>query len=132
MVKAQVPTGKRGKAGAVLFADDPDQAATVAGELLGTDVSGHRVAEVLVEECATIARELYAAVLDDSSTKGPLVLFSTSGGMDIEEVNAATPELVLAAPRRHHRGLLDSKQPASSSRAVTSTKRRATSSRRRW
>jgi succinyl-CoA synthetase beta subunit len=98
VVKAQVPTGKRGKAGAVLFADDPDQAATVAGKLLGTDVAGHRVAEVLVEERASIARELYAAVLDDSSTKGPLVLFSTSGGMDIEEVNASTPELVLRHP----------------------------------
>lgn len=98
VLKAQVPTGKRGKAGAVRFAGSPEEAAAVAHELIGTEVAGHRVTELLVEERAEIARELYAAVLDDSTSKGPLLLFSTEGGMDIEQVGAVTPELVLRRP----------------------------------
>ena len=94
VLKAQVPSGKRGKAGAVLFADDADEAGRHARQLLGMNVAGHQVRELLVEECAPIDQELYAAVLDDPASKGPLLLFSTSGGMDIEEVNESHPERV--------------------------------------
>lgn len=94
VVKSQVPAGKRGKAGAIRFADSPDGAHEAAAALLGTSVGGHVVERVLVERAAPIVRELYAAVLNDASSKGPLVLFSTEGGMDIEEVNASTPERV--------------------------------------
>jgi succinyl-CoA synthetase beta subunit len=96
--KAQVPAGKRGKAGAVQVVDTPDEACSVAGRLLGSEVGGYAVTALLVEEAVDIARELYAAVLDDPASKGPLVLFSTAGGMDIEEVNAQTPELVQRLP----------------------------------
>ncbi|MGH3314646.1 MAG: succinate--CoA ligase subunit beta [Nocardioidaceae bacterium] len=96
--KAQVPAGKRGKAGAVQLVDTPDEARAVAGRLLGSEVGGYVVTALLVEEAVDIARELYAAVLDDPASKGPLVLFSTAGGMDIEEVNAQTPELVHQLP----------------------------------
>lgn len=98
VVKAQVPAGGRGKAGAVRFADTPEQAAAATGELLGTTVGGFPVAAVLVEERIDIRRELYAAVLDDAASRGPLVLFSTEGGVDIEEVHAATPEKVHRMP----------------------------------
>jgi succinyl-CoA synthetase beta subunit len=98
VLKAQVPTGRRGKSGAVLFADSPDEAASVAEGLLGLVVDGYPVHELLVEECVDIDQELYAAVLNDPVSKGPLILFSTSGGMDIEEVNSATPELVRRLP----------------------------------
>ena len=94
VVKAQVATGKRGKAGAILFAQDSTAAREGAERLLGSDVGGFRVDEVIVEERSDIAHELYAAVLNDSQSKGPLVLFSTAGGMDIEEVNASSPESV--------------------------------------
>lgn len=96
--KAQVPAGKRGKAGAVQVVDDADEARRVAGRLLGSEVGGHTVTSLLVEEAVDIARELYAAVLDDPGSKGPLLLFSTAGGMDIEEVNATSPELVRRLP----------------------------------
>jgi succinyl-CoA synthetase beta subunit len=96
--KAQVPAGKRGKAGAVQVVDTPDEARSVAGRLLGSEVGGYVVTALLVEEAVDIGRELYAAVLDDPASKGPLVLFSTAGGMDIEEVNAQTPELVQRLP----------------------------------
>jgi len=98
VIKAQVPTGKRGKSGAIRFADTPSQAHQAAADLLGAPISGFLVTEVLVEQALPIARELYAAVLNDPASKGPLVLFSVEGGMDIEEVNASNPEKVLRLP----------------------------------
>ena len=65
VIKAQVPAGKRGKAGAIRFADDPRRAQAAADALLGKQVNGYAVSEVLVEEQVDIARELYAAVLVD-------------------------------------------------------------------
>lgn len=106
--KAQVPTGKRGKSGAVQVVHTPDDARRVALALLGADVDGHRIDALLVEEAVSISRELYAAVLDDPVSKGPLVLFSTSGGMDIEEVNATSPELVHRLPVDVRAGLSES------------------------
>ena len=103
--KAQVAAGKRGKAGGVRLVSSPDEARDVAEGLLGGTVGGHVVGAVLVEEAVDIAAELYAAVLDDASTKGPLVLFSTRGGMDIEEVHAATPEQVHSLPVDVREGL---------------------------
>jgi len=95
VVKAQVPAGGRGKAGAVRFADTPEEAADVAAELLGMTVAGFPVERVLVEERIDIRRELYAAVLNDAASQGPLVLFSTEGGIEIEEVHTTSPEKVL-------------------------------------
>lgn len=95
VVKAQVPAGGRGKAGAVRFADTPEEAEDAAGELLGMTVAGFPVTAALVEERIELRSELYAAILNDASTRGPLVLFSTEGGVDIEEVHAASPERVL-------------------------------------
>ena len=86
VIKAQVPAGKRGKAGGILPAADGAQAREAARRILGMDIGGHRVERVLVEEQASIARELYAAVLNSPGSKGPLVMFSATGGMDIEEI----------------------------------------------
>ena len=91
VVKAQVPTGKRGKAGGIKLAATPEEARRHAAAIIGMDIAGSRVEKVLVEEQVSIARELYAAVLNDASSKSPLVMFSTAGGMDIEEVAATTP-----------------------------------------
>jgi len=90
VVKAQVPTGKRGKAGGIRKADTPEQTRAAAEAILGMTIDGHRVESVLVESRADIKREFYAAVMNDPASKGPLVLFSTLGGMDIEE--AATKD----------------------------------------
>ncbi|NUB14719.1 ADP-forming succinate--CoA ligase subunit beta [Azospirillum brasilense] len=92
VVKAQVPTGKRGKSGGVKLAATPEEAAAAAQAILGMEIGGFPVARVLVEEQAAIAREFYAAVLNDPASRSPLVLFSTEGGMDIEEVAATRPE----------------------------------------
>jgi succinyl-CoA synthetase beta subunit len=103
VVKAQVATGKRGKAGGIKTADTAEQGAEVARTILGMTIGGDVVESVLVEERAEIAREFYAAVLIDVAARSPLVLFSTEGGMDIEEVAAERPE----ALRRHVVDLLE-------------------------
>lgn len=93
-LKSQVPSGKRGKAGGIRFAATPEEAHDAAEDLLGAVLGGTVVDRLLVEECADIRTELYASVLNDPATKGPLVLFSTAGGMDIEEVGAKDPEMI--------------------------------------
>jgi len=98
VVKAQVPTGKRGKAGGIRKADSAAEAAAVAGAILGMTIDGYPVESVLVEERAAIAREFYAAVVTDFADRRPLVLFSTEGGMDIEEVATRQPDAVRRRP----------------------------------
>ena len=105
VVKAQVPTGKRGKAGGIRTADTAEEAAAAAEGILGMDIAGHRVESVLVEERAAIAAEYYAAVLNDAASKGPLVMFSSEGGMDVEEVAASMPDRLRRAPVDISRGL---------------------------
>ena len=92
MVKAQVPAGKRGKAGGIRAAGDPEAARDAASAILGMEIAGHRVASVRVEEQMQVAAEYYAAVLSDAASKGPLVMFSPEGGMDVEEVAASMPD----------------------------------------
>jgi succinyl-CoA synthetase beta subunit len=98
VIKAQVAAGKRGKAGGIKPADTPEEAERVAAAILGMSIGEYKVEHVLVEEQAKIAREFYAAVLNDTEARKPLVLFSMQGGMDIEEVAAATPDAI----RREH------------------------------
>jgi succinyl-CoA synthetase beta subunit len=98
VIKAQVAAGKRGKAGGIKPADTPEEAERVAAAILGMSIGEYKVERLLVEERANIAHEFYAAVLTDTDARKPLVLFSTQGGMDIEEVAAANPDAI----RRQH------------------------------
>jgi len=88
VVKAQVWAGGRGKAGAIKSADTPEEAEKAASAILGMEVKGFPVRKVLVEEKLNIEKEYYVGVIPDSSwtSKAPVVMFSTEGGMDIEEV----------------------------------------------
>jgi len=94
VVKAQVPTGKRGKAGGIKLANTPEEAVAVAGQILGMTIGDYKVERLLIEEQAKIAREFYLAVLHDTAARKPLILFSTEGGMDIEEVAAEKPDAI--------------------------------------
>lgn len=98
VVKAQVPSGKRGKAGGIALAASPAEAEAAAARILGMEIAGHPVERVLVEAQAGIAREFYAAVLNDPESKGPLLLFSAEGGMDIEELAEQRPDSILRLP----------------------------------
>src|SRR5215470_2405945 len=108
VVKAQVPTGKRGKAGGIKLGGTPEEAQKAAEQILGMHIGDHIVDRVLVEEQADIDREFYAAVLHDVAARKPLILFSTEGGMDIEEIAAAK----LAAIRRLLVDIDDEPSPA--------------------
>jgi succinyl-CoA synthetase beta subunit len=104
MVKAQAPTGKRGKAGGVRRAATPSDAAGAARSILGMAIGKHRVTRVLVEAQANIRRELYAAVTVDAGLRCPVVLLSAQGGMEVEEVAALDPRAMKRAPVNVEKG----------------------------
>ncbi len=104
VVKAQVPAGKRGKAGGIRLAATPDEARAHAGAILGMTIGGHPVDTVLVEAQIPIERELYAAVLNDPASRSPVVMFSAVGGMDIEAIAEAHPEQLRRTPVDIRRG----------------------------
>jgi succinyl-CoA synthetase beta subunit len=92
VVKAQVKTGGRGKAGGVKLADDPADAQAKADAILGMDIKGHTVYKVLITPAADIAEEYYVSFLLDRANRAFLAMASVEGGMDIEEVAATKPE----------------------------------------
>jgi succinyl-CoA synthetase beta subunit len=94
VVKAQVQIGGRGKAGGIKLAKNAGEAAEHAKAILGMDIRGLTVHELWIEAASDIAAEYYASVVFDRSAKAPLLMLSTKGGMDIEEVAAEDPEAI--------------------------------------
>ncbi|HVF77096.1 MAG TPA: ADP-forming succinate--CoA ligase subunit beta [Solirubrobacteraceae bacterium] len=92
VVKAQVKIGGRGKAGGIKVATTLDEVREHAASILGMDIRGHTVHELYLERTAEIESEYYAAVVFDRSAKAPLVMLSTQGGMEIEQVAQEHPE----------------------------------------
>jgi len=98
VVKAQVHTGGRGKAGGVKLAKTPAEAKEIASKILGMTINGLTVYKVLVTSAADIASEAYVGIILDRATKKPVFMVSPAGGIDIEEVAAKTPEKILKLP----------------------------------
>src|SRR5881227_2083772 len=94
VVKAQVQVGGRGKAGGIKVAQDRQQAEEHAQNILGMDIRGHTVHEVWVEAASDIAAEYYASIVFDRAAKRPLVMLSTEGGVEIEEVAERDPNAI--------------------------------------
>src|SRR5687768_9119478 len=94
VIKSQVLTGGRMKAGGVQFADTPDEAERMAADVLALEINGHRPRGVLVDPKAEVEQELYAGVVWDGIRKQPVMLFSDMGGIDIEEVAETHPDHV--------------------------------------
>ena len=94
VVKAQVLTGGRGKAGGIKLANDADEAEAHAQAILGMDIRGLTVHEIWVERASKIAAEYYAAVVFDRSAKKPLVMLSSMGGMDVEQIADEHPDAI--------------------------------------
>ena len=92
VVKAQVKTGGRGKAGGVKLAHSPEETAEKAGEILGMDIKGHTVHRVMVAQGAKIAEEFYFSVLLDRSNRNYLAMCSVEGGVEIEQLAVERPE----------------------------------------
>jgi succinyl-CoA synthetase beta subunit len=95
VVKAQVLTGGRGKAGGIKLATGPDEAEARAKEILGLDIRGHVVRRLWIEQASEIEKEYYLSLTFDRGAKQPLFMFTTRGGVDIEEVAAETPEALV-------------------------------------
>ncbi len=94
VVKAQVKAGGRGKAGGVKLAENPDEAVARAGDILGMDIKGHTVHQVLIAPTAEIAEEYYFSFLVDRSNRAYLCIASIEGGVEIEEVARTNPDAV--------------------------------------
>ena len=94
VVKAQVKTGGRGKAGGVKLAENPDEAAARAGDILGMDIKGHTVRRVLIAPTAEIAEEYYLSFVVDRVERAYLCIASVEGGVEIEEVARTNPDAV--------------------------------------
>src|SRR2546425_5520595 len=95
VVKAQVLTGGRGKAGGVKLAGDAAEAQARAEEILGLDIRGHVVRKVWIEQASEIAKEYYLSITFDRGEKKPLFMFTIQGGVEIEQVAEETPEALV-------------------------------------
>jgi succinyl-CoA synthetase beta subunit len=114
VVKAQVLTGGRGKAGGIKLAATPDEAEHHAREILGMDIRGHVVRRLLIERASDIEREYYLSVTFDRGEKKALFMLTTEGGVDIEEVADKRPE----ALARLHVDPLEGFQPYQARRLI--------------
>jgi succinyl-CoA synthetase beta subunit len=109
VVKAQVKTGGRGKAGGVKLASDPDDAVEKAGQILGMDIKGHTVHKVMLAQTADIAEEYYVSFLLDRANRTFLAMASVEGGVEIEEVAATKPEALAKIPVDAVEGVTEAK-----------------------
>jgi succinyl-CoA synthetase beta subunit len=114
VVKAQVLTGGRGKAGGIKLADGPDEAEEQARAILGLDIDGHVVRKLWIEQASDIEREYYLSLTFDRGEKKALFMFTKEGGVDIEEVAAERPE----ALARLHVDPLEGFQPYQARRLI--------------
>jgi succinyl-CoA synthetase beta subunit len=114
VVKAQVLTGGRGKAGGVKLADSPADTEQKAREILGLDIRGHLVRRLWIERASDIAKEYYLSVTFDRSEKKPLFMLTTEGGVEIEQVAAESPD----ALARLHVNVLENFQPYQGRRLI--------------
>lgn len=92
VVKAQVHAGGRGKAGGIKLAETPEEARAYADAILGMDIKGHEVRRLWIERASDIKHEYYFSITFDRSAKKPLLMLSTMGGMDIEQVAVEHPD----------------------------------------
>src|SRR5437870_1952853 len=114
VVKAQVLTGGRGKAGGVKLADGPDEADARAREILGLDIRGLVVRKLWIERASDIAKEYYLSITFDRGEKKPLFMLTTQGGVEIEQVAEESPD----ALARLHVDPLEGYQPYQGRRLI--------------
>ena len=114
VVKAQVLTGGRGKAGGIKLADGPDEAEQHARAILGLDINGHVVRKLWIESASDIEREYYLSLTFDRGVKKALFMFTKEGGIDIEEVASERPEALV----RLHVDPLEGFQPYQARRLI--------------
>ena len=107
IVKSQVLVGGRGKAGGIRLAKTPQEAEELATHILGMEIKGLKVRKVLIDEAVTIVKEIYLGITNDRAQRCPVMMASSEGGMEIEEVARKTPEKILKVAIDHLLGLRD-------------------------
>jgi len=95
VIKSQVLVGGRGKAGGIRLAKDPHDAEDVAAQILAMEIKGLPVRKVLVDEAAIISKEIYLGITNDRAARKPVMMASSAGGVEIEEVARTTPEKII-------------------------------------
>ena len=97
VIKSQVLVGGRGKAGGIRLAKDPHDAEDIATQILAMEIKGLPVRKVLVDEAASISKEIYLGITNDRAARKPVMMASSAGGVEIEEVARTTPEKIIKA-----------------------------------
>ena len=97
VVKSQVLVGGRGKAGGIRLAKDPHDAEEIATQILAMEIKGLPVRKVLVDEAASISKEIYLGITNDRAARKPVMMASSAGGVEIEEVARTTPKKIIKA-----------------------------------
>ena len=95
VIKAQVLVGGRGKAGGIRLARSPKEAEEIATLILGMELKGLPVRKILVDEAASITKEIYLGIINDRITRRPVIMASSAGGVDIEEIAQHSPEKII-------------------------------------
>ena len=95
VIKSQVLVGGRGKAGGIRLAKDPHEAGDIAAQILAMEIKGLPVRKVLVDEAANISKEIYLGITNDRAARKPVMMASSAGGVEIEEVARTTPEKII-------------------------------------
>jgi succinyl-CoA synthetase beta subunit len=95
VIKSQVLVGGRGKAGGIRLAKTPKEASDLATLVLGMEIKGLRVHKILVDEAVGITKEIYLGIINDRAARQPVMMASSAGGVDIEQVAATTPEKII-------------------------------------
>lgn len=95
VVKSQVLVGGRGKAGGIKLAKTPEEAKGLASQILGMDIKGHTVLKVLIDPAANIEKEIYLGITNDRGSGKPVMMASSEGGVEIEEVARTNPDAII-------------------------------------
>ena len=107
VIKSQVLVGGRGKAGGIRLAKDPHEAEDLAAQILAMEIKGLPVRKVLVDEAASISKEIYLGITNDRAARKPVMMASAAGGVEIEEVARTTPEKIIKSHINPLLGLKD-------------------------
>ncbi len=107
VIKSQVLVGGRGKAGGIKVAKNPDEAESLADQILGMDIKGLTVEKVLVDQAANIQAEIYLGIVVDRAIQRPVIIASAEGGVEIEEIAKTNPDAIKRLPVDPQIGLMD-------------------------
>jgi succinyl-CoA synthetase beta subunit len=106
VIKSQILQGGRGKAGGIKFANTPEEASIISQDIIGAKLKSEQIKKILIEEKLDIAKEYYLSITIDAPSASPIIIASSAGGVDIEEIAQQSPEKIVMEKVNIFRGLL--------------------------